>query len=558
MTTIKAPFNFVPISDYVYFPEWRSMISFDKPFKDSCSGMIELEIKSETPIYIRNGHTPKEKEEAMNFAKKIYHSIEQEIAGEIIEEEINEKLTKPNKEKKKLNKEEAIKAIIKDKISDEDNPKWRKKIIELLNKEPNSYSYFDFSNMDNTYFIPGSSLKGCFRNVLEILSFGKFRISKNYTPKTIANINFHDKISKSHNSKEFDLSDCIFGSVNKDNSLKGRVQISNAYCTNRNEVTNCNFIMSAMGSPKPSYYPIYLEQEKVKGLSKVESYTDYTQDFSLKGRKRYPIHSMYIEPDICTFENASKMVEQATIFRPIKNAKFKCKIRFFNLNSEEFGALLSSITFHNQQECKHNIGLGKALGLGGINIHIKNIIVNNKKINEQERINYINKFESLMTEEFDEKWEKSQPLKELFEMAKGKGKQSLSYMKLSEHKSAEEQNEFLDLFSFIKNNKHEYFYIIQKKEIRKSEETNLISLDSLVERGENEIKFPQLDISNIQIGDVITVHCHSNKKVSINELDNIQLVIPKELSANSYIGETFKVRVSQINKDGEICQVKII
>lgn len=57
MPTIKAPYNFVPLSDECYFPEWADLISHDIPFSDGISGSIKLEIKAETPIFVRNGYS---------------------------------------------------------------------------------------------------------------------------------------------------------------------------------------------------------------------------------------------------------------------------------------------------------------------------------------------------------------------------------------------------------------------------------------------------------------------------------------------------------------------
>lgn len=57
MTQIKAPYNFVPVADEVYIPEWSNQISHDIPFSDGISGKIDLTIKAETPIFVRNGHT---------------------------------------------------------------------------------------------------------------------------------------------------------------------------------------------------------------------------------------------------------------------------------------------------------------------------------------------------------------------------------------------------------------------------------------------------------------------------------------------------------------------
>lgn len=61
--TIKAPFNFVPLSDKVFFPEWAKQISHDIPFEDGESGIIELKITAETPIFVRNGHCKQDAED---------------------------------------------------------------------------------------------------------------------------------------------------------------------------------------------------------------------------------------------------------------------------------------------------------------------------------------------------------------------------------------------------------------------------------------------------------------------------------------------------------------
>lgn len=105
--TIRAPFNFVPISDKVYFPDWANKISQDIPFSDGLSGTIELKIEAKTPIFVRNGHKREDRD----------------VTG-----------------------------------SD----------YEQFSKAP-----------DNRYFIPGTSIKGAIRNVMEIMSFGKMGLDKN-------------------------------------------------------------------------------------------------------------------------------------------------------------------------------------------------------------------------------------------------------------------------------------------------------------------------------------------------------------------------------------------
>ena len=62
MPNIKSPFNFVPVSEKVYFPDWSEQISYDVPFSDGISGTIHLHITTHTPTFVRNGHTKKDAE----------------------------------------------------------------------------------------------------------------------------------------------------------------------------------------------------------------------------------------------------------------------------------------------------------------------------------------------------------------------------------------------------------------------------------------------------------------------------------------------------------------
>ena len=99
---IKAPFNFVPVSDKVFLPEWADRISQDVPFSDALSGTIHLRITAETPMFIRNGSDRKD----------------------------------------------------------------------------SSFSHMTGVSGKPCYFIPGSSIKGEVRSILEIMSFSKMRVDE--------------------------------------------------------------------------------------------------------------------------------------------------------------------------------------------------------------------------------------------------------------------------------------------------------------------------------------------------------------------------------------------
>lgn len=97
---LKAPFNFVPLNEEPYIPEWADLISQDMPFEDGLSGKVRLKIIAETPIFVS------------------------------------------------------------DKVQEDNNV-------------PCEFCHILDSLGNKRYFIPGTSIKGMLRSVMEILSFGK-------------------------------------------------------------------------------------------------------------------------------------------------------------------------------------------------------------------------------------------------------------------------------------------------------------------------------------------------------------------------------------------------
>jgi len=73
---MKAPYNFVPLSDKVFFPFWSEKVGFDRPLRDGMSGEIEIEIEAKSPIIIKNP-TP-----LIENGKEVYEFNNVEINGE--------------------------------------------------------------------------------------------------------------------------------------------------------------------------------------------------------------------------------------------------------------------------------------------------------------------------------------------------------------------------------------------------------------------------------------------------------------------------------------------
>jgi CRISPR-associated protein (TIGR03986 family) len=116
---IPSPYSFVPLSRHVFFPDWAAQVSQDVPFSDGISGWFEIEVEATTPIYIRNG-------------------------GDFDEGS----------------------------PKDDQKERERKRRARLQNPDWQSF-YRLFPN--GPLAIPGTSLKGMLRSVLEIATFAKMR-----------------------------------------------------------------------------------------------------------------------------------------------------------------------------------------------------------------------------------------------------------------------------------------------------------------------------------------------------------------------------------------------
>jgi CRISPR-associated protein (TIGR03986 family) len=109
---ITAPYNFVPLSRKVFFPDWAGHVSHDLPFEDGISGELICELTTHTPIYVRNGG------------------------------------------------------------------KWAH---EDIMTDPEAQSFFCLAKgTERQFIIPGSTLKGMVRNVIEISAFGKMNKVDNH------------------------------------------------------------------------------------------------------------------------------------------------------------------------------------------------------------------------------------------------------------------------------------------------------------------------------------------------------------------------------------------
>lgn len=182
-----------------------------------------------------------------------------------------------------------------------------------------------------------------------------------------------------------DFAETLFGYTGKETSLKGRVQISHAFM--EGEVVDSELIeeKGILGSPKASYYPIYLKQHH-------SPYKTYDENEGIAGRKLYRIHTKDTTIPLPLNEN-NPNVESS--FKTIPQGQnFHFRITMHNVKEVELGAVLAALTFNHTTGVYFNIGMAKSFGFGKCEIEENGIKLNgtNEKIDH-----YLQVFEKQMS-----------------------------------------------------------------------------------------------------------------------------------------------------------------
>lgn len=148
MTKGTSPYNFVPLNEHVYIPEWGSQVSHDVPFSDGESGTIEVRWRNVSPLFVGG----------------------------------------PDSKNEKVDKDKVIKCPVK--------------------------------AHDGRYFIPGTSLRGMLRSVMEVMSFARLRqLNDGFYGVRVFNKN--DSNNKKRTANAGDKT-CGWLTMAEDNTLKLR------------------------------------------------------------------------------------------------------------------------------------------------------------------------------------------------------------------------------------------------------------------------------------------------------------------------------------------------
>ena len=543
---ITAPYNFVPLNEKVFYPDWAEKVSHDIPFEDGESGVIDITITAKSPIFIRNNevdesdnrlyytdangkkistefcHFNKRKYIPASSLKGVVRTIAEIISFSKLK--LQDKtlsyrdLNNPSYKTKAMdgnkiymgwlrkdnnnwiienlgkvtNGETRIKySEMKDYLSDDivneiksenkaykkyskvsfEQLKTDKVTIVFTGSTGNKTKEFLFPNIDpiethtfnsddiliktfkEAYYIGTTDESDDWKNLWQQrfdrgkkipIFFQKdedtikhFGLSMLY--KLPYEHSLQDILEKYQNfSDSKDLAETIFGFIDDEESLKGRVQFSHLQCTN--EVQFNEKIALPLSTPRPTFYPNYLVQSCKNG--KTDEFKTYDSlDASLRGFKMYPPKKEIIKvakndkgEDFC--QKNSKI---CSVFQPLdKGTTFRGKIRFHNLKRAELGLLLASLNFINQNEEEkyfHKIGMARAYGFGTVSIKITSL-----KTRENQTVDtYIDEFKNLLNKELD------------IDLLKQPRVESL--LKLSSYTFKDSELRIMDLKEFVKAKK---------------------------------------------------------------------------------------------------------
>lgn len=163
-----------------------------------------------------------------------------------------------------------------------------------------------------------------------------------------------------------DFAETLFGYTGKEASLKGRIQVSHAFMAG--EVADAELVEESgiLGTPKASYYPVYLKQHH-------SPYKTYDENEGIAGRKLYRIHKKDTTTQLRQGENKNV----GTTFKALPQGQtFLFRITMHNVKEVELGAVLAALTFNHTPDVFFNMGMAKSFGFGKCKIDENDIKLN--------------------------------------------------------------------------------------------------------------------------------------------------------------------------------------
>lgn len=220
-----------------------------------------------------------------------------------------------------------------------------------------------------------------------------------------------------------DLGETLFGYTG-DNNLKGRVQISHAFMDGTVEDSELIETKGILGTPKASYYPLYLKQQH-------SPYKTYDENEGIAGRKLYRIHSKGTTTQLPQGENKNV----GTTFKALPAGQtFTLRISLHNTREAEIGAILAALTFNMTPEVFFNLGMAKAFGFGKCHIDKEDITLRGFS---QDMNYYMQRFEEMMSvftyENYQQMWAQTESITQLVNILREHNEEEVTMMKVEEY-----------------------------------------------------------------------------------------------------------------------------
>lgn len=210
-------------------------------------------------------------------------------------------------------------------------------------------------NAQGEYIIPGSSLKGMLRAVVEALGNGCLTLFDGSYEG--GGVNYFREVPQAFQHCADNTNLCIacriFGMLKEHTQgvFLGKVNIGDARVDAESVYLYDPMYTKALMNPKPHHQSFYLDESGQH----------------IAGRKFYFHHSPDREP--LTEERLVFMAGKPAnrYIQPLdRDTRFYVRIDFTNLEADEFAALLLAVTL--KEDMRHKIGYAKPLGLGSISL----------------------------------------------------------------------------------------------------------------------------------------------------------------------------------------------
>ncbi|HZS75781.1 MAG TPA: RAMP superfamily CRISPR-associated protein [Ktedonobacteraceae bacterium] len=208
------------------------------------------------------------------------------------------------------------------------------------------------------YIIPGSSLKGMLRTLVETLGNGCLTLFGGEYDRR--QIDYRNKIAPDFRHCRDNTSLCIscrtFGMLQeregRGNVFLGKVNIGDAIAHKNDSVLYQPIYTGVLVEPKPRHKAFYLDESEQH----------------IAGRKFYFHHSPNGKPITANGLQFMGGKPSNRYIQPLaKGTRFHFRIDFTNLEEDEFGALLLAVVL--EETMRHKLGYGKPLGMGSVELY---------------------------------------------------------------------------------------------------------------------------------------------------------------------------------------------